>query len=148
MEESVVLSYDLPTSAAQAFYVYVEGMATWWPGTYTADPATFESVQIEPWTGGRLIARYSDGRQDEWGRVEVITPGERLRHSFVLPHAGGTSSTVELEFSDHDAGSRLVFRDHDRSAGHVFDRHRFGDWPVILSSYIDAVRKLTAPGRG
>lgn len=141
MRDSLVLSYDLPASAAQAFYVYVEGLAGWWPATYTADPATFCGLRLDARPGGRLVAAYSDGREVEWGRVEMVEAGQRLRHTFFLPHAGGTSSTVELVFSEHDAGSRLTFREEDRALGHAFDKHRFGDWPVILGNYVDAVRR-------
>ncbi|CAG7573120.1 uncharacterized protein YndB with AHSA1/START domain [Barrientosiimonas humi] len=140
MSDELVFSYDLPCPAAQAFFVYVDGIGAWWPGTYTADPATFEGVTIEPRVGGRIYARYRGGQHDDWGEVTALEHGARLEHTFLLAHSSRTPSTVWVTFDDHDTGSRMVFRHGGWTSSNAFDRHRFSDWPVILGNYVEMVR--------
>lgn len=136
----VVLSYDLPASPPQAFLLYVDRIGTWWPGTYTADPATYERVIIEPRVGGRVFARHRAGVEYDWGHVTELEPGKRLRHTFNLAHASRVPSVVEVNFSDLDTGTRLTFRHGGWTSANAMDRHKFGDWPLILSGYVELVR--------
>ncbi|AKU16940.1 SRPBCC domain-containing protein [Luteipulveratus mongoliensis] len=136
----VVLSYDLPASARQAFMLYVDRIGLWWPGTYTADPATYAGVVIEPRVGGRVLARYNNRHADEWGRVTRLEMGASLEHTFTLAHASRVASLVSVSFADHDTGSRMSFRHGGWTEDNKLDRHRFNDWPLILSGYVDLVR--------
>lgn len=140
--DGVVLSYDLPTSSAHAFLVYVDRIGRWWPGTYTADPATYDEVVIEPYVGGRVYVRYTDGQEQDWGQVRELRPGQVLAHTFSLSAQHPGTGLVRVEFDDQDSGCRMTFRHQDHLATNPFERHKFGDWPVVLAEYIETVRAL------
>ncbi|MDE9367377.1 SRPBCC domain-containing protein [Luteipulveratus sp. YIM 133132] len=142
--DDVVLSYDLPVPARRAFYLYVDRIGRWWPGTYTNDPAAYDRVVIEPRVGGRVLARYTGGHAEDWGTVRHLDPAGALEHSFNLSHRSGVPSVIRVEFSDHDSGSRMRFRHTGWNRDNSTDRHRFNDWPLVLSGYVDHVRRAAA----
>ena len=141
--EDVVLSYDLPAPARQAFYLYVDRIGQWWPGAFTSDPATYERVVVEPRVDGRVLAQYR-GHEDEWGVVRRVEPGHLLEHTFSFAHASGVPSVVRVQMLDHDTGCRMTFRHGGWTRDNSTDRHRFNDWPIILSGYVDLVRAVVA----
>lgn len=142
----VVLSYDLPVSAAQAFLLYVDRFGQWWPAAYTADPATYDTVVIEPVVGGRVLAHYTTGREEEWGLVTEIEPGVGLSHTFRLAARSSVPSQITVGFADTDTGSRMTFRHGGWVAANAGDRSRYGHWPLILSQFI-ALARARAAGR-
>jgi uncharacterized protein YndB with AHSA1/START domain len=66
-----------------AFPVFTDGIATWWPlhvhsvgadrGTGAPDSAVFEGR-----VGGRVFERWSDGTEIDWGEVLVWEPPRRI----------------------------------------------------------------------
>lgn len=139
MGDDVVLSYDLPCPASRAFLVYVDDIGSWWPGHLTADPALFEGLRIEPRVGGRVYARYRDEEVD-WGEVSAIETGRRVQHTLTVPHRSAASTTVTVTFLDHDTGSRMTFRHTPWSGVDALGQTKFGEWPIILGHYVEAVR--------
>lgn len=144
MAGDVVLSYDLPCSPRQAFFVYVDGIGDWWPPAYSADPAVFGGLSLEPWIGGRLLAHYGN-QEDVWGEVQQIEPGEVLEHTFAMNRSSAPPSLVAVLFEEHDTGTRMTFRHGGWTAVNAFDRHKYGDWPIVLGQYVEAVRLAARP---
>lgn len=140
MGDDVVLSYDLPCPATRAFLIYVHQIGSWWPGHLTADPAVFTGMQIETWPGGRVYTRYGTDQEIDWGLVSAIEPGRYLRHTLTVPHRSTASTTVTITFRDHDTGSRMIFRHTPWSGVDALGQTKFGEWPIILGHYVEAVR--------
>lgn len=136
----VVLTYDLPCSAAQAFLVYVDRIGSWWPAGHTRDPGDFETIVIEPRVGGAVRARFGD-QQDRWGTVQRLDPPHALEHTL-------SSSTriqdpvglVRVEFTENDRGCRMTFTHSGGGSPQASPSGRPGDWPVILAGFVEAVR--------
>lgn len=140
MGESMILSYDLPCPAQQAFKVYVHDIGTWWPRHLSADPATFDGLRIEPWVSGRVFATYAPDVDVEWGTVLSVDPGHRLEHTFSVPHLSAATTTITATFEDHDTGSRLSFRGVTWDGVDALSRSKFGEWPLILGEFVEAAR--------
>jgi uncharacterized protein YndB with AHSA1/START domain len=81
----------------EAFRVYTEGIATWWPLETHSPSQKAETVIIEPREGGRLYERTTDGEELDWGEVLVWDPPQRLVHSWHLGRSVATE--VELRFT-------------------------------------------------
>lgn len=144
MGDDVVLSYDLPCSASRAYLVYVDEIGSWWPGHITADPAVFEGMRIEPEVDGRIYARYA-GEEVDWGQVCAIEPGRLIQHTLTVPHRSPASTTITVTFGDHDTGSRMTFRHSPWDGVDAFGQTKFGEWPIILGHYVEAVRATRRP---
>ncbi len=92
-------------SPEDAFRIYTEGIATWWPLETHSPSQQAETVVMEPRKGGRLYERTRDGEEVDWGEVLVWDPPHRLVHSW---HLGGPATTeVELRFTPHGEGTRV-----------------------------------------
>ena len=50
--EPISHEYVLRSDPAHVFATYTTQIGRWWDPRYTANPATFESVTIEPWVSG------------------------------------------------------------------------------------------------
>jgi Activator of Hsp90 ATPase homolog 1-like protein len=140
MGDHLVLSYDLPCAAKRAFMIYVDEIGSWWPGHVSADPSAFVGMRIEPWPGGRLYAVYRSGEEADWGVVSAIEPGRFLQHTLSLPHRSSSSTTVSVTFDDHDTGSRLTLSQTAWDGVDALGQTKFGEWPIILGGYVEAVR--------
>lgn len=145
MGDHVVLSYDLPCPSSRAFFIYVDEIDSWWPGHLSADPAVFVGLHLEPWRGGRVVARYEGDEEVDWGVVTAIEPGRLLQHTLMLPHRSTAVTTVTVEFADHDTGSRMTFTHTPGAGADAFGQTRFGEWPIILGNYVEAVRRALRP---
>ena len=89
----------------EAFRIYTEGIATWWPLETHSPSQKAETVIMEPREGGRLYERTRDGEEVDWGEILVWEPPHRLVHSW---HLGGPAATeVELRFRPEGDGTLI-----------------------------------------
>ena len=101
-------------SPEEAFRIYTEGIATWWPLETHAPSQKSEIVVMEPREGGRLYERTTDGDEVEWGEILAWDPPHRLVHSW---HLGRPIATeVEVRFTPEGAGTvvKLIHRGWER----------------------------------
>jgi uncharacterized protein YndB with AHSA1/START domain len=126
----------------EAFRIYTEGIATWWPLERHSLSEKAETVVMEPREGGRLFERTRDGEEVEWGEVVVWDPPNRLVHSW---HLGGPATTeVELRFTPQGDGTlvELVHRGWERhgdKAAELRARYDSG-WDFVFGErYVAAV---------
>ena len=106
----VTKSVSVNRTPEEAFRIYTEGIATWWPLDTHSPSGKAETVVIEPREGGRVYERTTDGEEVEWGEILVWDPPRRLVHSW---HLGRQEATeVELRFSPEGEGTlvKLVHR--------------------------------------
>ena len=106
-------------SPEEAFRVYTEGIATWWPLETHSPSRKAETVILEPRESGRLYERTRDGEEMDWGEVLVWDPPHRLVHSWHLGRSVATE--VELRFTPQGDGTlvELVHRGWERHGDHA-----------------------------
>lgn len=100
----VVKTIDVARSAIDAFRLFTQEMGAWWPlETHTrANRAAGERavrVVVEPRVGGRVYEVLVDGRELDWGEVEIHDPGAHfaMRWRVGAPHEEGTRVSVRFE---------------------------------------------------
>jgi uncharacterized protein YndB with AHSA1/START domain len=112
------------TSVEQAFRVFTDGFATWWPKEHTISRAPVERAIIEPRAGGRCYDRAIDGSECDWGQILVWEPPAR----FVLAWQIDGTWSYEPEV-EHASRVTVTFApDGDRTEVTLihdeFERHR------------------------
>ena len=90
-----------------AFALYTERIATWWPlRTHSVTEEDAETVVFEPGVGGRIYERAKDGTEHLWGTVTVWEPPARVVYTW---HPGRLEprQLVEMRFLSDGDGTRL-----------------------------------------
>ncbi|UFU07735.1 SRPBCC domain-containing protein [Ruania halotolerans] len=140
----IEVTVPLAADAAHAFSVYVAGL--WWPPAWSEDPERFERLVLQPRVGGRVLARYTGGREDDWGEVLDYQPGRRLQHTYA--HASGVPSLITAEFVDRDeGGSDLHFRHGGWTAENDQDRPMAAVWADQLDVFAEMSERDPRPPR-
>ncbi len=130
------MTVPLSADAAHAFSVYVAG--SWWPSIWSTDPEHLDRLVVQPRVGGRVLARYDDGREEDWGEVLDYQPGRRLEHTFSYAHTSGVPSRVVAEFVDRsEGGCDLVFRHTGWTEENEQDRNQFMNWTEQLDEFAE-----------
>jgi hypothetical protein len=100
----VVKTIDVRRSAADAFRIFTEQIAAWWPmATHTraktAEGQRTVNVTIEPRVGGRVYETLASGEELEWGEVTGFEPGAHFAMAWRLgrPVAQYTDVSVRFE---------------------------------------------------
>ncbi len=151
-EKAIRRTMTVPASAEQAFAVFTEGLASWWPAEYTWSQEVLETIAIEPGAGGRCFERGPHHFECDWGRVLAWEPPRRLVFSWQIspgrePQPNPTkASEVELRFTpEGEMATRIAFEHRG------FERHGEGGdeyraaldsppgWSYILECYVKAV---------
>jgi uncharacterized protein YndB with AHSA1/START domain len=71
---SVSTSADVDAPIEHAFRVFTEGIGTWWdPGHHILEGELAE-MEFEPFVGGHIIDRATDGSECRWSRVLAYDP--------------------------------------------------------------------------
>lgn len=82
MTDPVVKSVEVACSPVDAFDIFVNRIANWWPLESHAASARHGhaalSVKIEPRVGGKVTETMYNGEPDTWGEVLVFEPGQAL----------------------------------------------------------------------
>ena len=139
----VTKSIVVKRSPEEAFRVYTEGIASWWPLETHSPSGKSETVVVEPREGGRLYERTTDGDEIEWGQVLVWDPPHRLVHSW---HLGRDVATdVELRFTPQgdDTLVELIHSGWERHGDYAADLRASYDsgWDFVFGErYGSAVR--------
>ena len=144
--EPIRLSATVPQPVADAFRLFTEGIASWWPlhEGFSYGGARAREVYLEPVVGGRFYERYTDGQEFEVGRVIACDPPERI----VFTWQGGASAATEVEVRFVAQGLRtrvdVEHRGWERLAPSERDRRTaFGNgWPTVLARFSSAAVTL------
>jgi uncharacterized protein YndB with AHSA1/START domain len=102
----------------QAFAVFTEGIASWWPPDHHIIEAELATMEFEPWVGGSIIDRGVDGSECRWARVLVYEPPDRIVFSWnlnlqwTLETDNDRTSEVEVRFTSVDPGRTRVDLEH------------------------------------
>jgi uncharacterized protein YndB with AHSA1/START domain len=134
-------SVTVGCSPDEAFTLFTEHIATWWPlETHSPAEETPESVVFEPRVGGRVYDRRTGGEESEWATVTVWEPPSRLAVDWhVTP--GHPSTELEVRFTAEGGGTRVDlthggWERYGEKARETFDSYDAG-WDTVLRPYID-----------
>jgi uncharacterized protein YndB with AHSA1/START domain len=128
---SVSTSADVEAPIDHAFRVFTEGIGTWWaPGHHILE-AEFAEMVFEPFAGGHIIDRGTDGSECRWSRVLVYEPPSRvvftwdINTRWQLETDPAKASEIEVTFTaDGPARTRVVLTHRH------LDRHG-DDWETM-----------------
>jgi uncharacterized protein YndB with AHSA1/START domain len=131
---SVGTSIVVDAPIDEAFSVFTEGIATWWPPEYNLLEVDIAERIFEPRVGGQVYDRGVDGSECHWARVLAYEPPNRVVISWDI------SPQWQIE-TDHAKSSEVeilfVSEAPDRTRVDVEHRHidRHGDgWESLRDS--------------
>ncbi|MCB1004736.1 MAG: SRPBCC domain-containing protein [Acidimicrobiales bacterium] len=106
--ETVVRGVEVSLAREKAFGAWHRHIHLWWPASHrlSGDPAS--RMVFEPCAGGRIFERATDGREFDWGLVEVWEPPERIVHTWQPGGPRDRRSRVTIEFTPIAAGRTRV----------------------------------------
>jgi uncharacterized protein YndB with AHSA1/START domain len=113
VRQSVVVE----TSRERAFYLFTEGMTSWWPiDSHSIGDRPMAEAVIEPRNGGRWYERGDDGSECDWGRVLAWDPPERVVLAWQISADWkadpGIHTEIEVRFTAEGDGRTRVDLEH------------------------------------
>lgn len=114
----VVKTIDVRRSARDAFRIFTEEIAAWWPlashtRARTAEGQRTVAVTIEPRVGGRIYETLADGAELEWGEVTGYSPGELFSMLWTMGRARPQHTDVTIRFEPLGADACRVTLTHE-----------------------------------
>ena len=104
----VIKTATVRCGVADAFRIFTERIATWWPlESHSVGGSSSESCFVEERVGGRLYERLNDGRELAWGKVLEWSPPDRLAFTWYPGRGPDTAQTVEVTFTAVGEGTRV-----------------------------------------
>jgi uncharacterized protein YndB with AHSA1/START domain len=90
----------------EAFRLFTEEMAAWWPlETHSVAGERARTVIFEPRRDGRIFEVDIDGAESRWGTVLAYDPPTRVVFSWHPGRAAETAGTVEVTFRQAGNGT-------------------------------------------
>jgi uncharacterized protein YndB with AHSA1/START domain len=150
--EPVVVAVEVRRGVEEAFAVFTNEIASWWPvADHSVEADKVEAVVLEGRVGGRLYERRRDGGESDWGRVVAWEPPSRLVLSWSPNPERSATTEVEVRFTALEADHTRVELEHrgweqlGDLAAEIRDNYREG-WPGVLDSFA-ATAMAVRPGR-
>jgi uncharacterized protein YndB with AHSA1/START domain len=107
-EAAIRKSVRVACSVEEAFRLYTERVATWWPfSTHSVEEDDVETVVFEGREGGRFYERTKNGDEHVWGTVLIWDPPGRVVHSWHPGRGEDTAQEVEITFAADGDGTRV-----------------------------------------
>jgi uncharacterized protein YndB with AHSA1/START domain len=147
-EASVRAEVVVDAPIEHAFKVFTEDIASWWHPDHHLLAGDLAEMVFEPYVGGHIIDRATDGSECRWSRVLAYEPPHRVVFSWDI------SSQWELETDPAKTSEiEVTFRADGPERTHValehrnLERHGEG-WErmraAVDSGWSDGVRRLAA----
>ena len=134
---SVTTAVDVEAPVEHAFRVFTDGIGTWWNPSHHILAADLAEMVFEPYVGGHIIDRGTDGSECRWARVLAYNPPRMVSFSWdislswQLETDPAKTSEIEVTFTPEGSQRTRVVLTHRH-----LDRHGAG-W----ESMRDAVRQ-------
>jgi uncharacterized protein YndB with AHSA1/START domain len=137
VRKSIVVS----CSPEEAFSLFTEGVASWWPlSTHSVGDDKARSAVFEGLVGGRIYEIWNDGQEREWGTVLTWEPPHRVVFSWQPNPDRPASTEVEVRVTREGDGARLELehRGWERLGGEAAEAYGSYDrgWDVVLAAYV------------
>jgi uncharacterized protein YndB with AHSA1/START domain len=142
-ETAIRKTVTVACPAGQAFRLYTDQLASWWPyTTHSVEEENVETVVFEGREGGRFYERAKSGEEHTWGTVLVWDPPSRIVHSWHPGRGEETSQEVEVTFTPEENGTRvdLVHTGWTRLGDRMettMANYQTG-WDLVLGRYVEA----------
>jgi uncharacterized protein YndB with AHSA1/START domain len=105
--EPVVVEFEVKAPPQHAFEVWTSKASMWWPRSHTITEDPGLRVVFEPFSGGRIYERGSDGSEHEWGEVLVWEPPLRVDYLWHLFFDRSEATEITVTFTEIEDGSRV-----------------------------------------
>jgi uncharacterized protein YndB with AHSA1/START domain len=147
--EPVRKSVTVGRTPAEAFLIFTERLAQWWPlDRYSLGQERARSCVLEPWVGGEVYEVDDAGARSPWGRVLAWDPPHRLVMTWHPGRDAEGAQEVEVRFTPQGGGT-LVELEHrgwaklGPEAREVRDGYAEG-WTGVLGDFAAACRREEA----
>ena len=130
----------------EAFALFTEGVATWWPlRTHSVFEDDAVTCVFESGKGGRIFERTMAGAEHDWGEVTIWEPPTRLGYLWHLRQDPAVPSEVEIRFVPEGQARTRVEIEHrgwERlgADAQTWRDRNLGGWSTLLPHYLEAVR--------
>ncbi|MFI5909623.1 hypothetical protein [Dactylosporangium sp. NPDC051541] len=86
-DTTVRVATDVDVPIGRAFHVFTAEIGTWWDKDKHILPAPLAKMEFQPYVGGHIIDRGTDGSECRWARVLAYEPPFRVCFSWdITPH--------------------------------------------------------------
>lgn len=151
----VTVEIEVEASMAQAFEVFTNQIGSWWDPDHHILDAPLAEMVFEPYVGGHIIDRGTDGSECRWSRVLAYEPPSRVCFSWdinlqwQLETDPAKASEIEIAFSE-----LAIDRTHVKLTHRHLDRHGEG-WEAMrnavasgwdLAGFAAAVARFASQG--
>jgi uncharacterized protein YndB with AHSA1/START domain len=131
---SVTTSIEVAASVERAFTVFTDGIESWWNPDHHIIEAPLAGMVLEPFAGGRIYDKGTDGSECTWSRVLAFERPHRLVFTWdislhwQIETDPARCSEVEVRFIPQGPDRTLVELEHRH-----LDRHGEG-WESMRSA--------------
>jgi uncharacterized protein YndB with AHSA1/START domain len=151
---TVTTSVELNAPIAQAFHVFTAEIGTWWDDDKHILEAPLAEMVFEPFVGGHIIDRGTDGSECRWARVLAYEPPALVRFSWDITTSWqietdpARASEVEITFTalGQDRTRVVLTHRHLDRHGEGWEQMRdavAGGWTLApLGERIDQARQV------
>ena len=146
-------SVTVPLAPADAFRLFTDELAGWWPlPTHSVHAEAATGVVIEPRVGGRIYETTADGRTADWGVVSAWEPGERFATSWHPGNDPALATQVDVRFSPTPTGGTAVDLVHTGWELRGVDAPKIAagydtGWKLVLGRFVEAAASAEDRGR-
>ena len=128
---SVTTAIDVEAGIEHAFRVFTDGIGSWWNPSHHILEAELAEMVFQPYVGGHIIDRGTDGSECPWSRVLAYDPPHLVSFSWdislnwQLETDPAKTSEIEVTFTPDGPGRTRVVLTHRH-----LDRHGDG-WEAM-----------------
>ncbi len=116
MLEPIIKTIEVSCSPEQAFTVFIDDMASWWPldknSVSAMNGEVAKSTVIEPRLGGKVYEIGHDDTQHHWGTVTQYDPYSAFSMDWHIGMSAESPSVVDVKFTDIGNGKTRVELTH------------------------------------
>ncbi len=98
----LVKTIEVPCGQEEAFVVFIDEMATWWPVQRFSASVKFgtqpRDLRVEARVGGQIVETSKDGSEHLWGTIKRYEPYEYFSMDLHIGLPSETASLLEVRF--------------------------------------------------
>lgn len=139
MNRPLERSIQVNCPVERAFTLFVTRLNDWWPKSHR--PSATSELSLEPFVGGRILARIGDADVKLMGEVLVYEPPSLLIYTW-YPGALDRPTRVEVRFKPTDDGSlvEVIHSEGDSGLSEKWDervKSFIKGWSAVLPAFAE-----------